>query len=109
MQNAATLLQTQFPNTRVSRHGKDKRSALFDLGHFTSTGTRGISTGTTAAYFSLNNGVTDLGDYDTTSDGGDWTNSAPLINNPFCFTNNASTQQTLTASDIQLMNTLGFQ
>jgi len=65
---------------------------LFDLFHYSGNGTRSFD-GTTAGYFSLDNGATDLNDFNTISggDAGDWAGTALVGTDSFlAFSNSGS-------------------
>lgn len=76
------------------------------------SGTLDFSTGGApfgTAYFSIDQGVTKLAAFGTTSDGGDFNNVSPTANDPFSEISSGSTIQTLTAIDIIKMNSMGIQ
>lgn len=83
---------------------------IFDLFRFTSQGTRLFSSsGTTAAYFSLDGGKTHLADYGRTSDPSDFLNSSSLTpNDPFNETYSGGTAQALTPIDRLQLQALGY-
>jgi hypothetical protein len=84
---------------------------IFDMFRFTSAGTRLIDGTSTApaAYFSLDGGVTKLGDYGQTSDSSDFLNSGVQgSTDPFDEFYSGNTVQHLTALDITQLDALGF-
>jgi hypothetical protein len=84
---------------------------IFDLFRFTSAGTRLFQGGATApaAYFSLDSGITKVGDYGRTSDASDFLNSGVQgSNDPFDEFYNGSTSQQLTVADLKQLDALGF-
>jgi hypothetical protein len=84
---------------------------IFDMFRFTSVGTRLIDGTSTApaAYFSLDGGVTKLGDYGQTSDSSDFLNSGVQgSTDPFDEFYSGNTVQHLTALDITQLDALGF-
>ncbi len=86
----------------------DGQSSL-SLFRFTGPGSRLFTGGGTAvpAYFSMNNGVTDIADFGRTSDPGDFLNGFRTPNDPFNeFVGNLAT---VTTTDIEIMDALGFR
>jgi hypothetical protein len=84
-------------------------SVVLDIFRFTSIGNRLFTGGSTSApaYFSLDNGVTDIADFGQTSDPGDFLNNFRTTNDPFNeFVGNLGA---LTASDVKIMDALGFR
>ena len=80
-----------------------------DVFRFTSAGNRLFGNGipAAAAYFSLDNGVTDIADFGQSSDPGDFLNNSRTGNDPFNeFVGNLSA---LTATDVLIMDALGFR
>lgn len=88
----------------------DAAPDIFEFYRFTSPGAQLIDGDDTApaAYFSLDNGVTDLADYGQTSDASDFLNGLRTANDPFNEFYNAGTIQGLTQVDILQMEALGF-
>lgn len=78
-----------------------------DLFHYSAPGIPDFS-GTTPGYFSPNGGFTNLGSFNTNpyGDFGDWANS--VGNNAFLAYTNPGALNPVTASDITLMNLLGW-
>ena len=90
--------------------GRTDGSSL-DIFRFTNAGSRLFTGGSTAvpAYFSLDNGVTDLADFGQNSDPGDFLNppaGSKTPNDPF--NEDVGTLGNLTAIDIEEMDALGF-
>ena len=84
---------------------------VFDFYRFTSAGNILINGNSTAApaYFSLNGGTTKVADYGQTSDPSDFLNSGLQgSTDPFNEFYSGSTQQSLTAIDLQQLDALGF-
>jgi hypothetical protein len=84
---------------------------IFDLFRYTGQGTLLFDNGPTpdtAAYFSLDGGVTDIADYGTSSDPSDFLNSSKTPNDSFNEFYNTSTLQFLTPLDILQLEALGF-
>ncbi|WP_050886711.1 NF038122 family metalloprotease [Bradyrhizobium sp. ORS 285] len=84
---------------------------IFDLFRFSSPGVRLMTGGATAstAYFSVDGGVTKIGDYGQSSDPSDFLNSGVQgANDPFNEFYTYNTLQTLTAADLKQMDALGF-
>ncbi|MGJ4947789.1 NF038122 family metalloprotease [Bradyrhizobium sp. HKCCYLS20291] len=84
---------------------------VFDLFRFSSPGVRLMTGGATAgtAYFSIDGGITKLGDYGQSSDPSDFLNSGVQgANDPFNEFYTGSTLQTLTTVDLKQMDALGF-
>jgi hypothetical protein len=89
------------------------RPDVFDLFRYTGQGAWLFDNGPTnppdtAAYFSLDGGVTDIADYGTTSDPSDFLNSSKTPNDPFNEFYTASTLQFLSPMDVLQMEALGF-
>ncbi|MGY4479563.1 NF038122 family metalloprotease [Bradyrhizobium sp. USDA 3364] len=84
---------------------------IFDFDRFTSSGARLLSDNipTSAAYYSLDGGATKLADYGQSSDPSDFLNSGVQgANDPFNEFYTGSTLQSLTAIDLQQLDSLGF-
>ena len=62
------------------------------------------------AYFSLDHGTTDLGDFNTIGGGdlGDWASTGSLAIDAFAAFGTPGTDQTMSATDILLMNAIGY-
>ncbi len=91
--------------------GREPNSGPFNLGRYTSAGARLFSTGSTAppAYFSIDGGLTKLADYGQDSDPSDFLSTGVQGgNDPFNEYYGNSTSQSLSAVDLQLLDTLGF-
>jgi len=82
---------------------------LFDLFHYSADGTRSFS-GTTAGYFSLDNGATDLNDFNTISggDAGDWGGTALVGNDSFLAFSNSGVVNAVMNTDFRVMDVLGW-
>src|SRR5262249_19137194 len=80
---------------------------LMDLHHFSSDGVRSFSRG---GYFSIDNGTTDLNDFNAGSkgDAGDWDNTTLVGNDSFRAFSDASVVNPVTLSDFRLMDILGW-
>ena len=79
-----------------------------DLFRYSAPGAHSF-TGGGAAYLSLDNGVTHLADFATSSDYGDFSNSSSLTReDAFNAFYDSGTLQTLSAADIRAMDVLGF-
>lgn len=78
-----------------------------DLFHYSSQGTRDFS-GTTAGYFSLDGGTTNLDRFNTNPNGdfGDWASSAG--NDSFLAFSNSGVVNAVSQADIREMNVLGY-
>ena len=78
-----------------------------DLFHYSAAGVRDFS-GTTAGYFSVNGGTTDLDNFNTNPSGefGDWAGSA---GNDSYLAFSGGGAEPVTAADFSLMNVLGWQ
>ena len=92
---------------------QDKNSSpdIFDLFRFTSPGTRLIADAipSSAAYFSVDGGVTKLADYGLKSDPSDFLNSGVQgPNDVFNEFYSSSTFQSLTSVDLEQLDALGF-
>lgn len=85
---------------------------VMDLFRFSGSGQRYFGTSTsTAAYFSINGGASDLADFGIYSDQADFLNPPSSNLTPADAFNeyyNSQTKQTLTPADIELMEALGF-
>jgi len=84
---------------------------IFDLDRFTSVGTQLINGASTAAaaYFSVDGGYTKIADYGQTSDPSDFLNSGVQgRNDPFNEFYSGSTLQSLTTTDKEQLDALGF-
>src|SRR5208337_1058038 len=92
---------------RVANYGASNFSPL-DLFRYTSPGT--IATiGNTAAYFSVDGGNTSLDSFNNSGnrgDAGDWANSVP--NDSYDAFANISVANTVSPTDLTLMNVLGY-
>jgi hypothetical protein len=90
---------------RVATYAPDNFS------RFLSTGSWDLAGTTASAYFSLDNGVTALAQYDGPSgDFGDFSGAGPEgTNDVFCASLGASPSNTLSTIDKQLLNALGVQ
>jgi hypothetical protein len=89
--------------------GRDNATSL-DIFRFSSAGNRVFTGGATSvpAYFSLDNGATDLADFGQTSDPGDFLNSSGRTpNDPF--NEFVGTLGRLDGMDVEIMRALGFQ
>ena len=92
----------------LGRFGGDSSfPSLMDLFRYGSSGTYQW-TGGQAAYFSLNKGVTDLANYSTSSDYGDFANDALDGYDSFDAYYSNSTFSALTTVDKRLMDAIGF-
>src|SRR5262245_4550338 len=82
---------------------------LFDPHHYSGAGTRTFS-GSTAGYFSLDNGTTDLDDFNTIAggDAGDWANTPLVGNDSFLAFSNSSVVNPVTQTDFRVMDILGW-
>ena len=80
---------------------------VLDLFRYSSTGVRQW-TGGNAAYFSVDNGATHLASYGTSNDYSDLLNNVANGNDSFNEFYNASTYQTLTETDLRMMDVIGF-
>ncbi|MGA8170940.1 MAG: NF038122 family metalloprotease [Methylocystis sp.] len=78
---------------------------VMDLFQYSSAGTLQTHHGG-ASYFSINGGVTDLADFSSTSDLGDWSTTVP--NDSFDAYSNMDTAYSISETDITLLNILGF-
>lgn len=78
-----------------------------DLFHYSAAGTRDFSA-TTAGYFSINDGTTSLGAFNTnpSGDAGDWASS--VADNSFDAFSSSGVVNVVTANDITEMNVLGW-
>ena len=78
-----------------------------DLFHFSAPGTRTFS-GTTAGYFSADNGATNLNNFNTNGRGdyGDWAASAG--HDAFLAFDNSGVVESISAADLKEMDTLGW-
>ncbi|HBK06574.1 MAG TPA: hypothetical protein DDZ81_12020 [Acetobacteraceae bacterium] len=94
---------------RISTIGATGTPSILDKLRYSSPGTLAIASSTTA-YFSLDNGTTDLGDFNTTAAGdlGDWSTDGALSTDAYAAAGTPGTINTLSASDILLMNALGY-
>lgn len=94
---------------RISTLGETGLPSVLDELRYTAPGTLATATSTTA-YFSLDGGTTDLGDYNTNAgaDMGDWASAGTLTTDAFAAYGTPGTIETLSASDILLMNALGY-
>ncbi len=80
-----------------------------DLFRYSAAGVHSFSGGVGASYLSLDNGLTHLADFATSSDYGDFSNSSPLTReDAFNAFYDAGTLQTLSTTDIRAMDVLGF-
>src|SRR5215475_3113834 len=79
----------------------------YDLFHYSGNGTRDFS-GTTPGYLSADGGATDLGDFNTNSNGdfGDWASSVGP--NSFLAFSNKGVANPVTPNDLEAMNILGY-
>lgn len=77
---------------------------------FSSSGTRNWDP-TTAGYFSLDNGVTNLGDWNVSGSGDylDWATPGPVANDAFNFTANTGVVLPMSSTDLILMDVIGYQ
>jgi hypothetical protein len=92
----------------VGDHGIGSNSYTpLDLLHYSSQGTRDFS-GTTAGYFSLDGGHTNLDNFNTNPNGdfGDWASSAG--NNSFLAFSNSGVVNAFSQADTREMNALGY-
>jgi hypothetical protein len=80
-------------------------STGLDLYRYTSTGTIGPS-GSSPTYFSINGGATNLDNFATSSDYGDWTSSAG--NDAVDAVVNTGIEYTFSATDVTELNVLGY-
>jgi hypothetical protein len=78
---------------------------VMDLFQYSSAGTLQTHTGE-ASYFSIDGGVTNLGDFSSTSDLADWSSTVP--NDSLDAFSATGTTLAMSATDITLMNVLGF-
>lgn len=79
-----------------------------DLFRYSAPGVHSFAGGT-ASYLSLDNGVTHLADFATTSDFGDFSNTSSLTHeDAFNAFYDSGTSQTLSATDVRAMDVLGF-
>jgi len=78
-----------------------------DLFHYSAPGVRSFS-GTKTSYFSIDGGVTNLGNFNTNPGGdfGDWAGS--VGNNAFLAFTNSGVVDPVTSADLTLMNALGW-
>jgi hypothetical protein len=92
--------------------GRNADSAILDLWRYSSAHTR-LTSQFSSGYFSIDDGVTNRGNYhDSSGDGGDWAQSGNVpASDPFISVTTAVTGTTLpvTANDLILMNVLGWQ
>ena len=81
--------------------------SLMDLMHYSASGTRDF-TQSTAGYFSVDGGATDLGDYNTIAggDAGDWASS--VGDNSFDAYANPGVLEPVTANDLTEMDAIGW-
>lgn len=81
--------------------------SLMDLMHYSAAGTRDF-TQSTAGYFSVDGGVTDLGDYNTIAggDAGDWASS--VGDNSFDAYANPGVLEPVTTNDLTEMDAIGW-
>jgi FG-GAP-like repeat len=89
--------------------GRIDGQTSLSLFRFTSQGNRLFtnSVPSAAAYFSMNNGVTDLADFGTSSDPGDFLSGFRTPNDPF--NESVGNLAALTTTDIEIMDALGFR
>lgn len=93
--------------------GRYQASAPFDFSRYTAANTRDFFSGT-SSYFSMDNGTTNLANYGSSSDVGDFLNggvqdgAANDAFDEFYITTTPNSLQTLTAVDIQLLNCMGY-
>lgn len=83
--------------------------SLLDMHRFTAPGK--LATASSAvAYFSNDNGTTDLGNFNTASSGdaGDWSSSGTLANDTFAVSATPGVLATLSSADILIMHALGY-
>ena len=87
--------------------GSSAGFTALDLFHYSAPGVRDFS-GTTPGYFSPNGGYTNLGNFNTNPSGdfGDW--AASVGNDSYLAYTNPGTLTPVTASDITVMNLLGW-
>ena len=78
---------------------------VMDLFQYSSAGTLQTHTGG-SSYFSINGGVSNLGDFSSKSDLGDWSSTVP--NDSFDAFTPAGAAYTMSQTDITSMNVLGF-
>ncbi len=90
----------------------DSNPGLMDLFRYSASGVRDLTPAPpqpySAAYFSINGGVTDLGNWNTdpNQDFGDWAPS--VTNDVFLAESYPGVINNLTSADIELMNVLGY-
>ncbi len=80
---------------------------LLDLLHYAASGTRDFSA-STPGYFSVNGGVTNLGNFNTVSggDAGDW--AASVTNNAFDAFSSSGVVNSITPADLTEMDAIGW-
>ena len=85
-----------------------------DLAHYSAAGVRDF-TQSTAGYFSVNGGTTNLGTYNTVSggDAGDWSSSStgqanPVLNDSFDAFANPGVLETVSANDLAQLDAIGW-
>lgn len=81
--------------------------SLLDLLHYSAPGTRDFSA-STPGYFSVNGGVTNLGQFNTVAGGdpGDWASS--VTDNSFDAFSNPGVVNAVTANDLTIMDAIGW-
>lgn len=87
--------------------GRSNDEPTFQWGKYTASGTRAIPSFTGTSYFSVDDGATDLANYDTSIDPSDFRGDTRDVFNASYDPLNPYTQA-LSALDIQLMETIGY-
>lgn len=94
---------------RISTIGTTGIPSILDQLRFSSPGTLATASSETA-YFSLDNGTTNLGNFNTAGSGdlGDWTTTGTLATDAYAAAATPGAIGALSASDILLMNAIGY-
>ena len=92
--------------SRLNQTGNGNRP--FDIFRFTGSGTRSLAFADANVYFSIDNGVTDLKNFNANGNGGDLGDWASGTNDSYNAFSSTGVKNDITAVDVTTMDVLGY-